>query len=100
MAKVEAWKVCRKNLLPIIASNLSEAIHDEWVIATTLLPTQLLPAAVSIYSFNYLGLVVEKSTRLYKMQIEINRLLQVNNTPVTAFIFLNTLDKLSLHNPL
>jgi hypothetical protein len=50
-AKLEAWKACRKNLLPIIASNLSEAIHDEWVIASKLLPAQLLPATVSIVSF-------------------------------------------------
>ena len=52
MAKSEAWKACRKNLLPIIASNLSKAIHDKWVIANKLLPTQLLPATVSMYSFN------------------------------------------------
>jgi hypothetical protein len=50
-AKLEAWKACRKNLLPIIASNLSEAIHDEWVIASKLLPTQLLPATVPLVSF-------------------------------------------------
>jgi hypothetical protein len=51
MTKLEAWKACRKNLLPIIASNLSEAIQDVWVIASKLLPTQLLPATLSIISF-------------------------------------------------
>jgi hypothetical protein len=51
-AKLEAWKACRKNLLPLIATNLSEAIHDEWVIASELLPTQLSPTAVSPVSFS------------------------------------------------
>jgi hypothetical protein len=49
--KLEAWKAFRNNLLPLIASNLSEAIHDEWVIANKLLPTHLLPVKVPLVSF-------------------------------------------------
>jgi hypothetical protein len=50
---LEAWKACRKDPLPIIASNLGEASYssDKWVIASKLLPLLLLSDSVPLVLF-------------------------------------------------